>query len=1012
MKHVNNITFKSISKKTLSLFSYKSLALFFFFMGSMQHVQASHAMGADLTYTCMGNNTYEITLTFYRDCNGTTAPANPILNIASATCNYSNSISLVQDGPPVQIETLCSASAANSTCNGGTLQGVEKYIYKGVYTFPQNCTDWIISYALCCRNGATTNSSNTQNYDLYIEALLNNFDVVCNNSPKYIEPPVFYMCTNQAFSYSHGVVDAEGDSLVYSLAPPLDAPGNPVPYQPGFSAAYPISTINGNVNFNTQTGQMALTPSGVQIGILDVLVQEYRDGQLIGSTMRDMQIVVFSCTNDIPLVNTPTNINGAVFDGATFFLCQGNTLSFDLSATDLNSGDSLSIRDNISSVNPNATLTGNGINPLAANFTWETTSADAGYHTIIIRAQDDACPVIGFQTIGYDIIVSGINAEALDTLACPGTAQNIQLNATLFGNLSSQGTYSWTPTIGLSDPSIANPIAIIDQAITYTVNYDDGSCIASDEVEIAASGAVFISPSIANTCGDTVQLQASYVNLSMQIACATSTIACLSNYNTYGIGADATATGPSGTGNEAGSPYLGYYEDGRTQILYRASELQAAGLVEGLINELAINVSNINSSQPYSGFTIRMGCTFETELFDFIPDLEQVYNGAAITPVLGWNNYTFDDPYIWDGISNVLIEICFNNNNWTNYDHVFYSATSYNSVLFRRVDGSVGCDLNSPTSSYNRPNIQLSNCGIPPSAIYSWSPPDGLSNPNISNPLAAPALNTTYTVTATTASCSFTETVQVNVDYDSTFTAAINIIQSPSLGMADGIANVIVTGGIAPYTYEWAGYNSTQDTLTAIAEGMLTVFVTDALGCTVSNSLLIMSPQMLMIDSITSTAVSSPGASDGSAAAYVSGGVPPYMYSWSTTPAQTTQIATNLPSGTYSVLITDSDGNSLPPINITVSGFVAIDNPEPLRVFNIQPNPNSGVFDIDLAGQAYEQLQLTVFNTLGELIFNEYHNFNTGQLNSRVHLNNPAPGIYFIRAGTASQAEYRKILVR
>ena len=140
--------------------------------------------------------------------------------------------------------------------------------------------------------------------------------------------------------------------------------------------------------------------------------------------------------------------------------------------------------------------------------------------------------------------------------------------------------------------------------------------------------------------------------------------------------------------------------------------------------------------------------------------------------------------------------------------------------------------------------------------------------------------------------------------------------------MTDGIVNAIVTGGTAPYTYEWIGYSSTQDTLTSVGAGMLTVVVTDSLGCTASNNLLVMEPQMLTIDSIASIPAS-PGASDGSATVYVSGGVPPYMYLWNTTPIQTTQMATNLPAGTYSVLITDSGGNSLSPVNITVSEFVA-----------------------------------------------------------------------------------------
>ncbi|MBL0343143.1 MAG: hypothetical protein IPP71_21105 [Bacteroidetes bacterium] len=40
----------------------------------MQEVSASHAMGADLTYECMGGNTYKMRVSFYRDCIGIAAP--------------------------------------------------------------------------------------------------------------------------------------------------------------------------------------------------------------------------------------------------------------------------------------------------------------------------------------------------------------------------------------------------------------------------------------------------------------------------------------------------------------------------------------------------------------------------------------------------------------------------------------------------------------------------------------------------------------------------------------------------------------------------------------------------------------------------------------------------------------------------------------------------------------------------------------------------------------------------
>ncbi len=888
------------------------------FIAGTQTAEASHAMGADLTYSCINDDTYEITLTFYRDCSGTTAPTSPLINISSATCGQSSSLSLTQQGPPIEISPICDANISQSTCNGGTLQGVEQYTYTGIYTFPADCKDWILSYSLCCRNGAITNSTNPENFDIYVEALLNNLSVDCNNSPYFTTPPVPYICVGQPFNYNHGVIDAEGDSLVYSLVDPLNAPADPVPYQPGFSSLYPISTVSGLVTFDTETGQMGLTPDAVQIGIVAVLVQEYRDGQLIGSTIRDMQVVVISCNNNAPTVDLPTNISGGQFDGSTFQVCAGNTLSFDIDANDADPGDILNAIDNISSSIPNATLTLTGTNPLTASFNWPTTADDVGTYGFAITVEDDACPIVGFQVLGYEIFVPGVNIMAADTTICPGVIQDIQLDAIPFGSLTA-GTFTWSPATGLDDPNLQNPTATVDQTTTYTVTYDDGVCIVSDEVEIVADGALVVTSDCSTGAGGGVQLQATYTATVPPAppGCGISTGPCTGPYTTYDVGTDVTATGPSGTGNEAGSPYLGYYEDGRTQILYLAADLQAAGLVPGLISEAGFNVSTINSSQPYSGFTIKMGCTEMTTFAnEFITGLDQVYTNGAVTPALGWNTYVLDAQYEWDGVSNLIVEVCYDNNSWTNYDHVFYSATTYNSVLYRRVDGSSGCNLNLPTASFNRPNIQLSNCEVdppPPSVVFDWTPANGVDDPAIGNPIADPSVSTSYTVTVTTPDCSFTETIDISANGFSLTATGEDL----GCGGTTGSINIDITGGNAPYTYDWSDSSlNGQEDPTGLLPGTYTVTVMDAAGCTGIVSADITT--LASLDLTTAmTDVTCFGGTDGTAAITVGSGTAPFTYNWdgglSATPTQNA-----LSAGTYNITVTDvNDCESITSVTIT-----------------------------------------------------------------------------------------------
>ncbi|MEO1448897.1 MAG: gliding motility-associated C-terminal domain-containing protein, partial [Bacteroidota bacterium] len=187
--------------------------------------RATHAMGADLRYECLNGDTYRITLTIYRDCLG--SPLTDQQNIAfeSASCGVARFIEQANRVSINEISPLCPAQQPNSTCNGGIFPGVEEHVYELVYTLPQNCVDWRISWQLCCRNFAITNSVITPNTRIYIESYLNNLTVTCNNSPYFTTLPVPYLCDGEPFSFNNGAIDPDGDSLAFSLIDPRDYAG-------------------------------------------------------------------------------------------------------------------------------------------------------------------------------------------------------------------------------------------------------------------------------------------------------------------------------------------------------------------------------------------------------------------------------------------------------------------------------------------------------------------------------------------------------------------------------------------------------------------------------------------------------------------------------------------------------------------------------------------------------------------------------------------------------------------
>jgi gliding motility-associated-like protein len=95
-----------------------------------------------------------------------------------------------------------------------------------------------------------------------------------------------------------------------------------------------------------------------------------------------------------------------------------------------------------------------------------------------------------------------------------------------------------------------------------------------------------------------------------------------------------------------------------------------------------------------------------------------------------------------------------------------------------------------------------------------------------------------------------------------------------------------------------------------LSAGTYTVTVTDANGCTTTETVVINEPALLIATGAVVTNVSCNGGADGETTVSVTGGVSPYTYSWNTNPVQTTQNATGLAAGTYTVTVTDANGNT------------------------------------------------------------------------------------------------------
>lgn len=366
-------------------------------------LSASHLMGGNITYECVGNNTYIVKVELYRDCNGITLPNSVLVEANSTSCGISQTISIpmISTSPEV-VTQIC--SAAPDACNDPTgIYGVQKYTYIDSSVTLSSCNDWTLSWTTCCRNAIITTGAANESFFIY--ATLDNTLAPCNSSPSFDFDPIFYACIGDTAVYSHGVSDLDGDNLNFSLIPCYDDDiTTQVNYNTGFSGLNPLS--NSYINVDPTTGTIKFVPTIQEVGVICMLVEEFRNGIKIGETIRDIQIGTTNCLgNATPVLsgfNGTANASGTT--GNSFInITSGQSTCFTIDAYDGNSNQILDIQYTNSL--PGATYSVNSTtSPAQITICWTPTLNHVGSHTFGISIEDNACPITAKKN--YTFIVN------------------------------------------------------------------------------------------------------------------------------------------------------------------------------------------------------------------------------------------------------------------------------------------------------------------------------------------------------------------------------------------------------------------------------------------------------------------------------------------------------------------------------------------------------------------------------------------------------------------------------
>ncbi|MBU0486946.1 MAG: gliding motility-associated C-terminal domain-containing protein [Bacteroidetes bacterium] len=138
-------------------------------------------------------------------------------------------------------------------------------------------------------------------------------------------------------------------------------------------------------------------------------------------------------------------------------------------------------------------------------------------------------------------------------------------------------------------------------------------------------------------------------------------------------------------------------------------------------------------------------------------------------------------------------------------------------------------------------------------------------------------------------------------------------------GLTNGNITVTAAGGIPAYSYSLnGGPTQPSNTFSNLGAGTYTVTAFDQNGCSVSSTLQITAPPALTANLTSTDAICT--AHNGTATVTPTNGTPPFNYLWNTTPAQTTQTATGLAPGTYSVSVSNASACQL--FTVTVGNIV------------------------------------------------------------------------------------------
>ena len=282
---------------------------------------ASHIFGGELTYNYLGSFTsttvrYEVTLTLYVDC--LLGIPEAIAQDDPAFINFFDNAGnpLFKDYDSIALASRAVIiSSAKDICPFPTLFSnpkacLQKEVFKKSFDLPIVNTPgatYTVVNQRCCLNASIVNINMAASTGNTFSASIPANTTTTNNSAVFKNDPVYYILINEPLSYSAAATDADGDSLSYEFGTAFTGGANnnakPIPTPPPFttvSYAVPYSynqPISGlpPIQIDSNTGLITGKPTALGSYLVVICCHEWRNGVIINTTSRVVQMVVTDC---------------------------------------------------------------------------------------------------------------------------------------------------------------------------------------------------------------------------------------------------------------------------------------------------------------------------------------------------------------------------------------------------------------------------------------------------------------------------------------------------------------------------------------------------------------------------------------------------------------------------------------------------------------------------------------------------------------------------------------------